>query len=166
VPITTPVGPHEILDRRALAQEFRVGGDIEAGIRQGFAQDPVDPSTGADRNGRFGDDDRPLAGALPQRLGDLGRDGDDIAQIGMAVAAPRRRADRDEHGVGASDRGFEVGGEAEPPGRRIAGDQLVEARFVDRDFAARQALDLVGILVDAADIDAEFGKTRPETRPT
>ena len=155
-----PVGPHEILDRRAFAQEFRVRGNIEAALRQDLAQDPLDLPTGADRHSRLGDDDRPLAGGLPQRLGDFGRGGEDIAQIGMAVAAPRRRADRDEHGVGASDRGFEIGREAQPPGRRIAGDQVFETGLVDRNLPARQPLDLAGLLVDAGHTDAEFRETR------
>ena len=30
-----PVGAHEIVDRRAFAQEFRVGGDVELGLRAG-----------------------------------------------------------------------------------------------------------------------------------
>ncbi len=78
----------------------------------------------------------------------------------MAVAAPRRRADGDEHRVRALDRLGEIGGEAEAPGGRVAGDDLVEARLVDRDLASLQARDLAVVLVDAGDFDAEFGKAR------
>ena len=37
--------------------------------------------------------------------GDLARGVIDVGEVGVAVAAPRRRADRDEHRVGARDRG-------------------------------------------------------------
>ena len=98
--------------------------------------------------------------AAAERLGDLGGGGEDIAQIGMAVAAPRRRADRDEHGVGPGDRRLQLGRETQPAGRDVARHQLVEAGLVDRDLAAPQPLDLAGILVDAGHRDAEFRKTR------
>ena len=41
--------------------------------------------------------------------GDLARGVIDVGQIGMAVAAPRRRADGDEHGVGGLHRRRELG---------------------------------------------------------
>ena len=94
-----------------------------------------------------------------QRGGDLARGGMDIAQVGMAVAAPRRRADRDEHGVGlgapAPARSVV---KSSRPGLDVGGDQLVEARLVDRDLAALQRRDLAGVLVDAGDVVAEIGK--------
>src|ERR1700730_5285782 len=46
------------------------------------------------------------------------------------------------------------------PPRGIPVHQLFEAGLVDRDLAARQPVDLAGVLVDAADIDAEFRETR------
>ena len=76
----------------------------------------------------------------------------------MAVAAARRRADGDEHGVGAVHRGGEIGGEGQAALLDVVGDQLVEARLVDRDLAALQALDLAGVLVDADHVVAEIGK--------
>src|SRR6266852_2693421 len=78
----------------------------------------------------------------------------------MTVTAPRRRPDRDEYSVGPVDRGVEVRREREPARCGVARHQLVEAGLEDRDLALRQAFDLAGILVDAGDRDAEFGKAR------
>jgi TPP-dependent pyruvate/acetoin dehydrogenase alpha subunit len=82
----------------------------------------------------------------------------DVTQVGMAIATPRRRADRDEYRVGAPHRVLEIETEIEPSRGGVARDKLVETRFVDRDFAASQRRDLVCILVDASDEMAEIGK--------
>src|SRR5664279_4842989 len=58
----------------------------DVGRRIDLVDQPFDLVTGADRNGRFGDDH----GKALQRAGDLARGGVDIAQVGVAVAAPRR----------------------------------------------------------------------------
>src|SRR5262249_29552136 len=85
----------------------------------------------------------------------------DIAEIGMAVAAPGRRADRDEDRVGGGNRLLEVGGEIESPAAHVVGDQSVEVGLVDRNLALAQCRDLVGVLVDAGDVVAEIGKACP-----
>ena len=76
----------------------------------------------------------------------------------MAVAAPGRRADGDEHRVGVAHRVGEIGREGEAAGRDVVGHQLVEAGLVDRDLALAQARDLAGILVDADHVVAELGE--------
>ena len=43
------IGPFEIVDRGALAQELRVGDDGESVLRRAFADDPLDRVAGADR---------------------------------------------------------------------------------------------------------------------
>ena len=48
-----------------------------------------------------------------------------------------------------------------PPGLHVGGDQIVEARLVDRHLAALQRRDLAGVLVDAGDVMAEIGKAGP-----
>ena len=83
----------------------------------------------------------------------------------MAVAAPRRRADGDEHGVGLADRRSDVGDEVEPTGCDIGGNQSVEARFKNRHFATLQSGDLAGIGIDAGHAVAEIGKTGPGDEP-
>src|SRR4051794_26776518 len=84
-------------------------------------------------------DDHGIPGERPRNL--LGS-GEDIAQIRMAAAAPRGRADRDEDGVGAIDRLGEVGREGEPAGPDVGLDQLVEPRLEDRDLSALEPVDL------------------------
>ena len=51
--------------------------------------------------------------------------GIDVGQVGMAVAAARRRADGDEDRVGALDRGREIGGEGEAVLLDVIGDEFV-----------------------------------------
>ena len=58
-----------------------------------------------------------------------------------------------------ADRRVQIGREAQPPGRGVVGHQLLEAGLVDRDLAAAEPLDLIGILIDASHRDAEFRKT-------
>ena len=83
----------------------------------------------------------------------------------MAIAAPRRRADRDEHGVGFRDRRGQVGGEIQPLGLDVGRHQRVEPGFEDRDLAAAQGFDLAGILVHAGDLVAEIGKAGAGHQP-
>ena len=147
----------EILDRRALAQELRIGDDRDIGVGPRLADDALDLVAGADRHGRLGDDD----GEAVERRGDLARRGVDVGQVGVAVAAPRRRADRDEDRVGLGHRALQIGGEAQPPRAHVGGDQIVEAGLVDRHLAALQRRDLAGVLVDAGDVVAEIGKAGP-----
>jgi hypothetical protein len=83
----------------------------------------------------------------------------------MAIAAPRRRADRDEHRIGLGDRRGEVGGKIQAPGLCVGRDQRVEARLENRDFAPAQAFDLVAVLVDAGDVVAVVRKTGAGHQP-
>jgi len=93
-----------------------------------------------------------------EMLGNLLGGAEDIGQVGMAVAAARRGAHRDEHGVDALHRLLQIHGEGQAAGGDVAGDQIVQAGLVDRNFAALQPLDLAGVLVDASDVHAEFRK--------
>ncbi len=147
----------EVADRRALAQEFRIGNDRDIGVRPRLANDALDLVAGADRDGRFGHHD----GEAVERGGDLLRRGVDVGQVGVAVAAARRRADRDEDGVGLGHRPFRSVAKLKPPGLHVGGDQVVEARLVDRHLAALKRRDLGGVLVDADDVMAEIGKAGP-----
>jgi len=61
---------------------------------------------------------------------------------------------------------IELGREAQATGRRIAGDQVFRPGS-KTDLAARQPLDLCGVLVDAAErLTPNSEKHAPETRPT
>ena len=56
------VGPLEVADRGALAQELGVRDDVDLQIGPRLAADALDLVAGADRDGRLGDDDeRPVA---------------------------------------------------------------------------------------------------------
>jgi len=151
------VGAHEVVDRRALAQEFGVRGDVEIGLRAGAADHLGHLAVGADGDGGLGDDDR-VAG---QRLPDLLGRGHHVAEVGMAVAAPRGGADGDEDRGGAIDGGGQVGGEAEPARRDVAGHHVLEPGLVDRHLAALELGHLLGRLVDADDLVAEIRETHP-----
>ncbi len=83
----------------------------------------------------------------------------------MAVAAPRRRADRDEDGLRALHALGDVGGERRADRPSVAGDELVEPGLEDRDLAALQGRDLVGVLIDAYDRMAEVGEAGAGDQP-
>ena len=151
------VGDFEIADRRTFAQEFGVGDDGEFGIWPCLTDDRFDGVAGADRYGRFVDDYR-IAG---QRLGDFLGGRMNIAQVGMAIAAPRRGANGDEDGLGPSDAALQIGREAQPTGTGIAGDQLFKPGFIDRHDAVVEPLDLARIEIDADHIVAEIGENTP-----
>ena len=76
----------------------------------------------------------------------------------MAVAAPGRRADRDEHRLGAVHRVGQVVGEREPAGGDVLCHQLVQARLVDRHAALMQRGELLGVGLHNGDVDAELGE--------
>ena len=83
----------------------------------------------------------------------------------MAVAAPRWGPDGDKDGVRTLHCRPQIGGEAEPPGCPVGGDQLLEAGFEDRHLAALQPRDLLPVLIDANHRHAELGETRPRYQP-
>ena len=85
----------------------------------------------------------------------------DIGQVGVTVAAPRRRAHGDEHRIRRADRLGGVEGERQPPAADIGRHQIVQAGFEDRDLAPLEALDLGRVLVDADHIMTEVGETGP-----
>jgi hypothetical protein len=79
-----------------------------------------DLAVGADGHRRFHHDH----GMAGQRRGDFGRRAHHIGQVGMAVAAPGRRADGDEDRLGARHRGRQIAAEAQPPGLDVAAHQI------------------------------------------
>jgi len=74
----------------------------------------------------------------------------------VTVAAPRRRADRDEHRVRFCHGRRKLGREIEPSGLHIGSDKRVEPRLENRDLAAEQARDLALVLVYAGDVVAKI----------
>ena len=144
----------EIVDGRAFAQELRVGHDLHVGFRPHFAQDALDLVAGADRHRRFRHHHR--RGRQERR--DLAHRAIDVAQIGVTVAAARRRADCDEHRIRLVD-AVGPGRKRQPLLRHIGRHEIGEARLEDRDFAALERRDPARILVDAGDVMTEIGET-------
>ena len=104
------VGMKEIGDGGALAQELRVGDDIEEVAGDAVALDRArDPLVGVDGNGAFFDDNL-VAG---ERAGDLAGDGFDVGEVGVAGLA-LRRADGDEDGFALAGGLGEIGHETDP----------------------------------------------------
>ena len=155
------IGALEVLDRRPLAQELRVGDHGDVGLRAGFAHDRFDLVAGADGHGGLGHQH----GHPAQERRHFARGGVDEAQVGMAVAAARRRSHGDKHGVRRRNRLGAVGGEQQPALGDVAGDEILEARLVDRQDTLSQALDLGRVLVDAGHGVTEIGKTNPGDEP-
>ena len=146
----------EVLDGGALAQEFRIGDDLHLRVGTFLAQDAFDLVAGADRHGRFGDHDR----RARQQRRDLAHRLKDEAQIGMTVAAARRRTDGDHHRIGLGDAG-RLGGEFEPALPDVGFHKLGEAGLEDRNLAAIERRDPRRLLVDAGDMMAEIGEAGP-----
>ena len=76
----------------------------------------------------------------------------------MAVTAPGRGADRDEHRLGVTHRGSEVPRKGKAAGGDVLGHQLVETGFIDRHAAFMQGGQLRGIGFHHGDVGAELGE--------
>jgi hypothetical protein len=86
-----PVGPLEVLDRRAFAQELGIRGDREGEIGARLADNPFDLVAGADRHGRLGHlPPRPARGAPPSRARRRGRSSGRHARRRGATGCRRR----------------------------------------------------------------------------
>ncbi len=151
------VGALEVGDRRAFAQEFRVGHDRELRIRTGFADDALHLVAGAHGHGRFRDHHRIAVHGPRDVAGGLVH----IGKVRVAVPTAGGGSDRDEHGFGGPDRFGQGGGEGQASFARVLGDELGQARLEDGDLAAVEGLDLARVLVDAAHLVAEIREAGP-----
>ena len=86
------VGPLEVLDRRALAQEFRIRNHRERILRRVLGDDPLDLVARADRNRGLDHDDRKVL----DNLADIASRVLNEVHVGRADLRQRRRADGDE----------------------------------------------------------------------
>ena len=151
----------EVLDRGAFAQELWVGGDVDLEVRALVAEQALQLAAGADGDGGFGDDQRPLL----QMGRDLLGGGEDIGEVGMAVAAAGGCADGDEDGFGVAHGLGQARREGEPAAGMVALDQGLEAGLVDRDPALAEHGDLALVLVDADHVEPELGKAGAGDEP-
>ena len=130
------VGPLEVVDGGALAQEFRVGDDVELRLRLGFADDALDLVAGADRHRRFRHDD----GVAVDRGGDFARGGVDV---GLRSAWPSPRRDGVPTAMNTTSASLTAAARSvakeSRPSLTLSADQFVEAGLEDRNFAALAA---------------------------
>ena len=154
------VGMLEILDGGALAQEFRVGHDLDGRVRTPLAQDAFDLVAGTHGDRRF----RHHHGRAGEHRRDLVHRVVDEAQIGMTVAAARRRTHPDEHGFGIG-RALRFRGEFEPAFAEVRFDEVGKAGLEDRNLAAVERGDAAGIPVDHRHLMTEIGKAGAGDEP-
>src|SRR5262249_7644753 len=146
--------PQRVLDRRSLAQEFRIRYDVERYRPLLMTFDHLAHQfTGADGHRRFVDDDRVSVHGAPDRACNRF----DSAQIGPAVDF-WRCADRDEDDDRFPDGRREIRGEREAPVADIARHHLLQTRLVDGHVPRLEGGDLVSDVVNAHDLVSEIGE--------
>ena len=147
------VGAHEVLDRGAFLEEFRVRDDGEIAAEMALLLLLDDRLLhlvgGADRHGGL----RHHHLVALHVAADGARGGDHVLQIGRAVLA-RRGAHREKLQLAVRHARGDVGREAQPPGLLVALHDGLEAWLEDRNFSAVQAGDLVLVQVEAEDVVA------------
>ena len=156
-----PVRAFEIADRRALPEELRIGDGDEIGVGPRFRDDPLDFVACADRHGRLRDDH----GEAVEGRGDLLRGGIDEGQIGVAIAATRRSAHRDEDSLGAPHRLSDVLAEEKTLAPDVGCDEIVPGSKIG--ISPRFSAATFGLVpVDAGHDVPEIGETGPRDWPT
>ena len=156
-----PVGAHEVLDRRPLPEELGVGGHVEIRIGTGVLHQPPDLAGGADGYRRLGHDHRVAAKMRRERRRRLVH----VPEIGVAVAAPCRGADRDEHEVRRPDLGPRADREPESPGGGVASDEVLEPRLVEWNLPRPEPVHPVLVGVHARHVRPELGEARAGHEP-
>src|SRR5262245_31699824 len=104
-----PIRMLKVPDRCPLSQELWVGHHCEVGVRARLLNDTLDLVASADWNGRLGCYHREVIHCA----GNFARNLTDVAQVGVTVAAPRRRAHCNEYGFRLGHRLSKIGGEFE-----------------------------------------------------
>jgi hypothetical protein len=151
------VGVEEVGDGGSFAEEFRVGGDVEAvaGDAGGF-DEAAEAGAAADGNGTFGCDE-PVVRAKAKSAGDGGGGGVDVGEIG----GPRgclRRADGDEDGLGVENGCCQIAGEVEAASSGVILEEFGEVRLTEGQMAGADVVEAGCIVFDADDGVAEFRK--------
>ena len=145
---------HEVVDGAAFAEKLRIRhhreGDL---VPQVLADDPGHDVAGPDGHGALVDDGHGLLHRGGDALGRLL----DVDQIGLTPPAGRR-ADGDEHEVGARDRLGIIAGETKPARLERLAHELVQPRLVDGRLAARHPGDFGLVDVHARDLVTDVGQ--------
>ena len=152
-----PVGMLEIADRRAFTQELGIRDDGNLGVRILFPDDTFDLVAGADRNRGFGYHHR----LFLKHACDFARGRVDIGKVGMAVAAARRRAHRDEHHFRGADRRLQITRKRKAALPHVTRYQFSKPGLVYRHLPIVEAGNLLGVAVDTDHVMAKIGKARP-----
>jgi hypothetical protein len=154
------VGSHEILDRRALLQEFGVRHDgkrrVGAARAQFLAHHCAHPICRTDRHGGLVDDDL----VLRHPAADVARGGDHVLHVGRPVLVGRR-TDRDELQDAVCNGGILIRREMQSAGSDVARDHRRESRLVNRHVALVQHLDLARIDIETQHVVADLGQAGP-----
>ncbi len=149
------VRAHEIANRRAFTQEFRIGNHGKIGIRALFTDNTFHFTSGPDRHRRFGNDH----GKAVHCLGDFFGRGINIAQIGMAITTTGRSPDGDEHRISILHTFFKIGGKSQAPCFYVIFDQNIQTGLVDWHDTVFKTGDFFHILVDTNHVCTELGET-------
>ena len=156
-----PVRLQEVADRRALAEEFRIAGDIELMLRSGQAPDRgVDPVSGPGGNGALLHDQLVAVQLLRDGTGDFL----DLGEVGPSIGSGRgAHAEEDDIGRGHGVLG--PCGEPEPAGVQVGGQQFLQARLMNGRRSVRKAGHYVGVFVDRRYRVAHLRETHRRDQP-
>jgi hypothetical protein len=157
------IGLHEVLHRRALAQELGIGHhrDAQRRVAQVLAHDARDEVAGADGHRALVDDDD----VAIQVLGDGARRALHVGHVGAGTAGDGGRVDGDEDVLGIAAAVRVVRREAEPAGERRAADDVLQPRLEDGQLARLQPDDLLLGHVQADHVVAQIGQAGPRHQP-
>src|SRR5438309_622851 len=150
-----PIGLHQIADGAAFAQKFRIANDIELRSMSIVAFDRFGYFLARFYRNRAFVDNYPV---ISQHPGNFARHFLNKTEIDAAVML-RRGRDGDEDNLRILDPFLDATSEAQPLGRNITMDEFFESGFVNWNFACAQSFDFSGIIVDASNVMANFGKT-------
>jgi hypothetical protein len=89
---------------------------------------------------------------------ELVHSGKNVAQISVTIATPHRRADCQQHHIGACNRFRQLADEPQAPRPNMAPGQILQSGLVDRYLAAAERIEPAQVLVDAGNGPAEFGE--------
>ena len=144
----------EVPDRSALAQKFWVGCDADVQVRALLTHDALNFVAGPNRHRGFRDHNN-VTGKF---AGNLACGRENVAEVGMSIALPRRRADRDQNQLCVFNRVDCRRRKTQPIHGDIRTNKFIETGFKNRHDAGFQARYAIGVDVDAGDDVAEIRK--------
>src|SRR5262245_61172621 len=149
-----PVRPHEILNRRALTQELRIGNDIKSdSVLLPLFDKFLDSLTRSHWHCAFRDDYFVIIDVVRQGTSNRLN----LAHIWLSVGSlGSAHSDKDHQGL--PDGSPQVCGKAEPTIFDILPDNLVKADLVDRNPAFVELANLLFVAVNTGYIETEIRK--------